>query len=148
MDPQRLWLILTVWPDLSIPLLCCWENLRWVRPTQPCSGPAKLLMSPASAHQRRGGLTFPNIWPQHRNLALSANILWKVSKLYESKLRPRCTEANAKVSPDFCRDSISPTIGSGSATTNLIYRFLFQIQQYFQYNYRNMRLSVQVLEDL
>lgn len=113
------------------------------------SVPAKLVMSlalGALVQRKRPGPS--QIWPQHCNPALSTNIYQKASKLSESKLSPRCTERNAKVSPNFCRHSTSPIIGSGFAATNLIYRLLFQIQQYFQHNYSSTRLSVQVLEDL
>ena len=121
--------------------------LQW--PSKTSNEPCQCTRVYTSAHQCRGeGLALPNIWPQHRNPALSTNIHQKVSKLSESKLRPRCTEVNAKVNPDFCRDSTSPIAGSGSAVTNLIIRLLFQIQQYFQHNYSSTRLSVQVLEDL
>lgn len=144
MEPKRVMMSFNCMPQPEqISALLLGEPLMSLV-NQLCSVPAKLVMS----------LAEEKAWPFSISGHSTAILLYqqtstkKSQSLSESKLNPRCTERNAKVSPNFCRHSTSPIIGSGSAATNLIYRLLFQIQQYFQHNYNSTKLSVQVSEDL
>lgn len=149
MEPQRAMISFNCMPQPEqIPPLLLGESVMSLV-NQLCSVPAKLVVSLALCVlvQRERGRAWPFPRSGHSTvILLYAQPSTKMSQsLSESKLSPRCTERNAKVSPNFCRHSKSPIIGSGSAATNLIYRLLFQIQQYFQHNYSSTRLNVQVL---